>query len=121
MRSKHLVQECSERALQGLLAAMRRGGGGGAAANGGAAAAGPGAEGEAGAAGDAAMDDLLFFADTEGDTTMFGRWGGRGGRGSSCMPSGAAQNSHLGRQARLPACLPACSLLQPQPRERTSE
>lgn len=65
-RSKHLVQQCSERVLQGLLAAMRRGGGATAAA--GADAGGADVAGE-----DAAMDDLLFFADTEGDASMFGR------------------------------------------------
>ncbi|KAL4442009.1 hypothetical protein ABPG77_011270 [Micractinium sp. CCAP 211/92] len=62
--SKHLVQECSERALHGLLAAMLRGS---------SAAATPEAEGAAAAGGDAAMDDLLFFADKEGDASMFGR------------------------------------------------
>lgn len=62
--SKHLVQECSERVLHGLLAAMLRGS---------SAAATPEAEGAAAAGGDAAMDDLLFFADKEGDALMFGR------------------------------------------------
>ncbi|KAL4443789.1 hypothetical protein ABPG75_011526 [Micractinium tetrahymenae] len=106
--SKHLVQECSERALQGLLAAMRRGGtAASAAASTAAAAAGAEGEGAAAAEEDAAMDDLLFFADKEGDATMFGRdWhmdseeeeeeeeeGGSGGLQLGSLPGGEGEGN----------------------------
>ena len=78
-RSAHLAHECSQRGLQALLAAMQRsslaGGGGGEAS-------GAAAEGEAAAAHDGALDDLLFFADKEGDATVFGRCVGHSGGGS---------------------------------------
>lgn len=59
-----------------LLAAMRQGASGGAVAGrAGAPTGGPAAEGGAAEPADMAapMDDLLFFADKEGDTTVFGR------------------------------------------------
>ncbi|PRW56714.1 hypothetical protein C2E21_4752 [Chlorella sorokiniana] len=74
--STHLVQECSERSMAALLAAMQHGDAAGAAAGrAGAAAGAQAAEGGAAEAVDMAapMDDLLFFADKQGDTTVFGR------------------------------------------------
>lgn len=70
--SSHLSQECSERGLAALLAAARHGGAAAAPAPP-AAAAAAGGEGGEGGEGEAAMDDLLFYADTQGDATMFGR------------------------------------------------
>lgn len=70
--STHLVQQCSERSMAALLAAMQQGA---AAGHAGAAAGARQAEGGATEAVDMAapMDDLLFFADKQGDTTVFGR------------------------------------------------
>lgn len=80
------MQECGERALAALLAAMQRSGEGGAGAEAG------------GEAGEGALDDLLFFADKEGDGPAFGRWVGR-----------------AGRRHALPAVLCSLSCLVPSP------
>ena len=72
--SAHLVHDCSERGLQALVGATQRSPAGvpGEAGSGGTGAAAGGAGGAEGPA-EGAMDDLLFFADKEGDATMFGR------------------------------------------------
>ena len=94
--SAHLVLECGERSLQALLAGLFHGSGAGPDDGGDAAAAATDGGEPA-----PAMDDLLFFADTQGDASMFGQDWGAAAAGSDDDDDDDESGGGLGRN--LPA------------------